>query len=559
MTHRIASAVARKSWHWNLLNLAWTVGPVTFIALQFGHYLGFGSKAPLENFYYFGGYTLIAGTCALLASILHDAIQRPRIDKEQTQLLESIDMLHATMMRGRDEILNQLDVPARKIMSAYYILQSVGASPSAIEAAVFDLTGNAELTAMARRAHVYNEHGMQSRVQDIFQEATPFLREAQQTLHAIAPQAYTMLENRLQGITPSVRLGIERSEGFIERILSAAESNDMTKLTLYDVQELLTLTLELLSSRKIAVLEVRLKGEQGFEKAQMLLDQTRYQYRVALRKRNSQIRLLAERLYAQTDMGLVVEATDATLVLIDAIKRSIAALPASQQPLYRVPYERILSLNELVRTARERLLKAEAAYSKSWQKNGRKLTLAMQEEDLKKAGFYIEERHVSLSDKQKLKLAHFIQQFCEKETAAFTAEHLKRFAMELANELDAMVDMSQPEEQLAIESSNATDFGYITKKLAPKTKAGWAAIAVEAMQENRRKASHRLARSLTLFYQLPLTEAIIALFIKQFGADEEYLRSLNALLAGEPAMREEVLPALPPSIITWKNLVHAET
>lgn len=557
VTHRIASAVAKKSWYWTLFNLAWTVGPVTYLALQFGHYLGFGSQAPIANFYYFAGYTLIAGACAWIASIVHEAIYKPRIDQQQEQLLEAIDTLYGAKLLARDTTLEQLDASARQVMSAYYILQSVGASPSAIEASVLDLTGSAELTSAARRAHVYCEQGMLSRVHDIYDEVKPHLQAAEEQLLVVAPQAYTLLEKRMRGVVPSVRVGIERSEGFIERVLNAAESNDTARLTSYDVEELFTLALELLSGRKIAMIGARLKGDAEFEKAQMQLDQARQQYRVALRKRNSHIRLLAEALYAQTNMELVAEAADATYALLDAIEQSVPLLPHAIQQRYRISYERVLQWNTQVASAREQVLKAEAAYAKNWRRHGEKLTLTMQKESLTQAGFYIEERYIALNDKQKLKLAEHVLRIRAESNHTQKSSDPKYMAMELANLLDELINIGKPAEQLAIESSNAADFGYITKKLTPRTKAGWATIAVDAMHENRRKASHRLARNLILFYRLPLTDAIITLFVEQFGADEAYLKELNVTLGSNAEKREAALPDPAPEITPWKKLVAA--
>ncbi len=556
-THRIASAVARKSWHWTILNLAWTVGPVTFIALQFGHYLGFGAQAPIQNFYYFAGYTLIAGALAGIASILRDAFYQPRIERQQAELLHSINLLHNGIMEARNLILQQLEPQERKIMSAYYILHNVGASPSAIETAVYDLTGCRDLTSAARRAQVFSEHGMQSRADDVYAEYKPALDAARETLQDTAPQAYALLENRLKGISPSIHIGTERGEGFIERVLAASEENDATRMTLYDVVDMLTLAFELINGRHISVLDARLKGDEAFEQTQEALDEARHHYRMAVRHRNSHIRLLAAALYRVTEMDIVIEATDATSQLIAAIEQGVRTLPEGERRPFRPTYDRILKLNEQVNICRERLVRAEADYMKKWQLHGQKLTLAMQSDDLRAAGFYIQERSIQLGDKDKLKLTQSVLMALDNE-ATPDEDRLKQSAMDIAGQLDDLIDMSQPEEQLAIEASNAADFGYITKGLAPKTKAGWAAIAIDAMHENRRKVSHRLARNLIVFYRLPLNAAIIELFVEQFGADGDYLRELNEEWSQREKASAVALPSKPPQLPEWSQLCHTK-
>ncbi len=553
-TQRIASAVARKSWHWTMLNLAWTVGPVTFIALQIGHYLGFGKQAPIENFIYFAGYTFIAAGLAGFASIAYDAFYKPKIDKEKQQLLNAIDYLHEGMVMCRDLTLQQLEPEQRRIMAAYYILQSVGTTPSAIETAVMDLTDSATLTSAARRAQVFAEQGMQSRIDDIWHDIKQEV-EALTELKAQAPLTYHLLTRRLKGISPSIKAGIERREGFIERILQASEANDDNLMTLHDALDMFTLAFELINDRHIAVLDARLKGDDAFEHAQQSLDEARHHYRMTLRRRNSRIRLMAEQLYMETDIDVVVEASDKTAQLLTVIEKAAPQLDDERRQHYHAQYDKIIRLNKQLTHRRERLLKEEARYSKRWQAQGSKLTLAMQKNDLRQAGFYIIERSISLNDKQKLTLSQIVSDAFADDTAIHSNASLKQTAMEIADALDSMIDMSQPEEQLAIESSHAADFGYVTRGLAPATKAGLAATAIDAIHENRRKAAHRLARNLIVFYRVPLTDAIIDLFDTQFGADGEYLRQMNQKLAEDDSRSHAATPSPPIQLPHWNALL----
>ncbi len=558
-THRIASVIAKKSWKWTIINLAWTVGPVTYIALQFGHYLGFGAEAPIANFIYFAGYTLMVGALAITASIVHEALHEPKIHSEQEQLLCTIDRLHNAMFSARNQILASLDANERNIMSAYYILQSVGASPSAIETAVMKLSHNEALTSAIRRAHVLAERGMFAAVEDIYHDHEEILQTYQQNLGLNAPQAYELLDQRLRGMSPTIQHGIERTDGFIERILNAYEENDERLMTMQDAYDMFTLAFELVNGRHIAVLDARLKGDESFEEAQEMLDEARHHYRMALRKRNSAIRLLVKDLYEHSDSSVLVEATDATSRLLIAISEALASLGVKERARYKVPYLNITRLNKALEMRREKLLRAEARYARKWREHGEWLTLAMQSNDLKKAGFYISERSVALSDKQKLKLVHLINGLLPSSYEKWTEAEYAHAAMEIANELDDMVDMSQPEEQLAIESSNAADFGYITRKLAPTTKAGWASIAIDAIHENRRKASHRLAHSLLVFYRVPLTDSMIALFEDQFGADRDYLESLNEEVISAENVSKMAIPAPPPRFPGWSELNREDT
>lgn len=178
----------------------------------------------------------------------------------------------------------------------------------------------------------------------------------------------------------------------------------------------------------------------------------------------------------------------------------------------------------------------------------------MQEDDLKHAGFYIEERSIALTDKQKITLINMMHDKMHLQPEDMTEHDLKQLAMLIADMLDDMLDMSQPEELLAIESSNATHLGFITKDLPPKAKANRATMAIEGMHENRRKASHRLARNLIMFYRLPLTNSIMQLFEENFGADIDYLQTLNkgnSINSSEPS---KALPSKPMTFKSWTAL-----
>ena len=553
VTHKIASAVAKRSWKWTLLNLAWTVGPVTFIALQGGHYLGFGNQAPFQNFIYFAGYTFIAALLAGTATILYDVFQKPKVEQEQQHLIDTVETAYLTILHIRNLMLQQLDENERKIAAAYYVLEGTGISPSAIETAVMDLTGNKDLTRAARRVYVFAEQGMDSRIADIEEDISSMMLQVKKELYPIAPSAYERLEQHMKGAFPRAQTGIERSEGFIERVLYAAEENDEDLMTLDDAYQMLTLAFEFMTGRRIAVLDVRLKGHNAFEEAQVGFDEARHHYRMALRRRNSYIRLLVTQLYHEAEVEIVVDAVDSSARMIQAMTEGLKSIPAVKRNRYKADYEKIVQLNKRVKMRYDRLLKAQSTYAKSWQKHGQKITFAIESDDIASSGFYFEERFITLTDRQKLHLAHMISQSLSDPAHEQTESDIKKAIMDIANELDDLIDMSQPEEQLAIESSNAANFGFITTGITPLTKAGWSSIAVQHVQENRRKASHRVARNLVRLYRVPLKRSMIERMVEHFGADEEYLTSLSEEAQTDKSVAE-AMPTEPYSLPEWSQL-----
>ena len=552
-TEKVASTIAQKSWRWTLINIAWTAGPVTFIALQVGYYMGFGKGAPLQNFIYFAGYTVVAAVLAVLSSVLYDALYKPRVQEEQKQLLRSVDDLHCFMLHLRDAILRELEPHERRIISAYYLLSAASPPPSAIGTAVMDLTGSAPITKAARNIHAYTLQGLYSCAEDTWEEIQPELEKVRTELSDVAPQTLGLLERFLQGDMPSLQTGIERTNGFIDRVLCSAEENTTELMTLGDAHEMATLCFELLNGRRIAVLDVSFKGNKAITEAQQALEGARQEYRIALRNRNSFIRLLANSLATETDLSLITEALDNTQLMLHSIEVGLRALPAKERASYEEAYKRILNRNQTVILRREKLLRAEAKYAELWRKQKDKLALAMQSSDLKRSGFFVEERSIFLTDKQKLKLAKKLGELLHDDPYP-PIERSTMIVMEIANLLDDMLDISQPEEERAIESSNAGNFGSITTDLSASTKAGWATLCIDALHENRRKASHRIAYMLVSYYRIPLTESMMDLFVETFGAERDYLESINEDTSTIAMAAERALPAPAPTLKSWMQL-----
>jgi hypothetical protein len=578
ITERIARTVARKSWKWTLLNLAWTAGPVTYIAIQGGHYIGFGDTASVRTFFYFAGYTIIAGILAIIASLIHDSFYKPKVEEEQERLLHVIDMLFSIIIAARDRILRGLEENDRRILSAHYILQGAGISEAAISTAVMELTADSKLADMVSRVEVLRKQGMYARIEDEFLANRLAITAAVKEIESTAPETAFLLNNRLRGKSPDARTGIERSEGFIERIMSAAEENDLDSMTGQDALEMLMLTFELLNDRKIAVLELRFSGQETYEEHLRALAKARRAYRLAVRKRNSRMRALANLLYYHSEQKLVYPAVSQIPVLIAFIEDSIAELlkkgkdPFAQPGLLigdiRAAYETIYSLNEEVKLKQKALERAEKRYNKTWEKHGKKVLLHLQDTKKSKPGFRIAEREIFLFNEQKIELCRRVEVLLNKislhqktgqsphsvEEHDWPTQEFKECAAELSYILDELLEIGKVEEQLAIESSNAPNLGSLDVGLTAKTIAGWASLLIESVQQNRKKAAHRVASSLVNYYNFKLNDIIIDHFVNCFGADKEYLSSLQAQQSKKSNMESIYLPP-PPALLSWNELI----
>ena len=101
----------------DLGKILWSSGPVTFIALNLGHYCSFGSFAQMKQFIYFGTYTLFAGVLTLLASQSANALQKinkkeqiaPRTNRDLKKILEKVSQMEPKNQKILGEILNLIE------------------------------------------------------------------------------------------------------------------------------------------------------------------------------------------------------------------------------------------------------------------------------------------------------------------------------------------------------------------------------------------------------------------------------------------------------------------
>lgn len=523
VTTRVAKAIASKTWRWTLMNLAWTAGPVTVLAIYAGHSLGFGSKPSTQQIVYFATYTLVVGVFAVIAGILREALYEPKVQYEKEQLLEVIHRTYHLILHTRDLNLASLPIEERKIMGAYYTLQSAGCSVEAVKAAVYNLSSDRILAQAVERITVLQEQGMRSLITQIIEEHQENVVRAKTKLSKIAPITFQLLMNRIQGKPLTARSGRQRDSGFIQRALDAAEENDIDFMTITDAYELVTLVFELLNGRKIPVLVARFKGDRQIEKSKKLLDSTRKKYREILLERNNAIRLILEEMHTKQ----LLEAAGSGEILLKTFINEIRQLPHPNREEYKDIYQKVQLLQEHASEVFQQLQAARSAYLLCVRERGRGLSFVLQKSDLKKAGFYIQQTTIELDDSVKLVLSRLINKVVEEAVNRYDQSDIKELAIEIINELDHHLDLSDINRQTTIESSKAIQLGYLKPSFTPQTLVGWAQIVIMSMQENKRVAAHQLANNLVNYYGIELTESIKNLLEMEFGADKDYLNKLS--------------------------------
>ncbi|NEP49573.1 MAG: hypothetical protein F6K65_12415 [Moorea sp. SIO3C2] len=576
--HKIASAIKQESWLSVFLNIAWTAGPVTFLALYGGHYLGYGNPPKVESFVYFAGYTMIAGFIAIVVRICKQAFYTPRVQEAEWQLLTVIDQLFELYFAARNTYIQSYPPEEQPLVGAWWILRNAAANEDLLEEATFDITQDDVIARTIKRIESYRKQGINCLIEKEYQAISDRLDQKLAHLQNNFPGIAELLNQRLQGKAPSLREGLKRPIGFLERTLTAANQESLDAMTLNDSLGIFTLTIELLSGRVILLLDPVFKGRNDFKKAKEAFDSLLSDFQLIRRIRNSRIYALIAQLNRSDDQAThsVLGITRAQLqqLLITTLQSYFSSTPHANHKKIQKRYDDIIRLNKRLNSLHKKLLQVEQQYNKLWSSYGQDLKLVSPDNKrLKHPALILKEKTIFLTDKNKVALAQdittLLQDFLEyKNTSPLTAllnyqsnyqqldlSDYKKLSIELVNLLDHYLNISEPEEQIAIENSFEANLGAIEVGLAATTKAGSAALLVEEVQQARTQTAHRLVKRLIAYFNITLDDDIIDYLVTNYQADEDYLRSLEHkpeedLPLGTISMLQQDLLSLP----TWDKL-----
>lgn len=221
----VAASARKVPWSLNMLQLLWAAGPVTFLAMQGGYFLGFGHAAPAQNFIFFAVYTLLFGVIGLLARFIADATRGRRQERSRDQLRNTIDLLPDLLFVTRDLAMAEMAPDMRRRKAAEVLLHEVDISPEGVAVAVREMTGDTSLASAAEQIEIYRRLGLRSRVADLVDVTADARMAALEKLHHDAPELADSLRDRLQGVAPTREDGVRRIDQFLDRLFSAADSD----------------------------------------------------------------------------------------------------------------------------------------------------------------------------------------------------------------------------------------------------------------------------------------------------------------------------------------------
>ncbi len=555
---KLAQAAEKESWGITLIQLAWTAGPAAFIALQSGYLLGYGHAAPMENIVYLAVYTLIAGFIGLLVRTITHFIQTRKQKDAHKKWLLLIDRLPELIVCTRDRLLSTHEPELKKRLAAIALVRKATSSPESIKVAMQDLSQDPKFAELSAEIALHRGSGMNCRAEDLLNEHQQYMEGIITQLKSALPDAAAAVEQRLKGNIPGIKEGVPRKEGFIDRILQAAEEDNKSLISLKDVEEILILAFELLAGRKILMLTFRYRGRRALTEAADALELAHDKYGIAIANFHSRLHNLINFLVecGALEAGEVSEESDAKQLLllsekaIDGICEGIYQLYLSHQNKYST----IIVLNiqtEILSTALDYYQSLRRSYQRihrrqqvlarnvqRWSnicKHHKNATVALRS-GRGQGGLRIIEKKIHLDDKEKLQAAkilaphfyntHYQSQGQTRSKKSLTANALKEIAIETALALEQFIPLANPSVRFAIESSNATNIDGFNPEFSAMIKAGLSTTFINEIRSDVSKTAEHLARVLTQHYGIELTPSAVDFLHHTYGVHKEILEEL---------------------------------
>ena len=517
----------------SLLELAWTAGPVTFIALQSGHWLGFGNAAPIKNVIYFVSYTLIAGIIAVSIRFVRRPIHERKVAEVKSTFSTVTNILYDLIMSTKDIELRNCSIHERDVELFRLFLSKPGVSPNELYRTCKLATGSEEFSELLYRIIIYRSNALFTLEQELIHDNGSLFNEILKKLSNENLQVATELKEFIYGNTATFKRGSARPIGFIERVLTAGEADDISLISISDVEAVFILAMELLHGASFQsyqckavglnsgsdvirkVNKLRAKRRRDLVKFYCLLHSIAY-----LNKCDSDLTFHRTSIRQEIDsiyQDVIVE-TDGLVAKIQSMMQEVKQCIIADQKLYSHVklLKRIIDLHDkMVRLRRSIAIRTNslAEYSAVLQKY----------EENKKTKSNIEKINIvscrlETSDKQRFELAKQLKDSMENVTLIDFSKHKPKFvishdavchiATDICSILDDMFDVSDMQIQKGIEFSNAPTFNAVEYDNSTNYKLGLAKSLVADVNDTRSAAVKTVVHSLRDIYRVNMTAEI---------------------------------------------------
>lgn len=535
----ILKAVENEPWGITLLQLAWTAGPLTYIALQGGYYLGYGKTAPWSLVTYFASYTLIAGVIGFAIKVFYQAYQNYKNDELKNNYLSTIDTLYYLIHKISDFRLSQLSESDRRFESAAILLGNTHALPASVELGVLELTSDKKLAELAKKIELFRQASLLSRVKDIINHSLELKRKKLQNILNIPHQAVNFLKMRLEGYAPTLQQGLERTDGFLQRIHLARQEKNLQMMSIIDAKEFLVLLYELLNDREISYLTFTYTGKKKLRQAARYLEKARSGFRGARAALITQLDqmytiLVNDNWIDDTTNRDLRERYEQVVSAMNQVSQSLSQNKRVDNRFSSVFLKLIHLYNRLYRQYRTTISweKQLGVAIENWQTISNKYNDRATRFRYGRGhkGLRISTQTIRLDDTAKLSCSNAIVEnilsFWQDVvlTQKLSAVKIKKFIIELSYKTDVLFDIGNPVVQYGIESSMATNLRSIDGDSSVAARAFWTSSMVKETANNTAHAAEKLSKVLLYEYNEELDDKAIAFLVNRYQANEKNIR-----------------------------------
>ncbi|XOZ33389.1 hypothetical protein ACMDCT_14445 [Halomonadaceae bacterium KBTZ08] len=539
-------------WALTLAQLLWTAGPVTFLALQGGSLLGYGEPVKFQTYLFFAIYVIIAAIIGVIARIMASTIRGRKQDRARADITRTLDMIPDLIFTARDLHLGTLTKPERQRDAAAILLRKHDLGSNTISVAVYDLTNDNTLATIAEEIEVFRRAGMFSRIRDLNLRYEEHIEAALTQLQGYSGEIADLLRERLQGIAPNQDEGLARGDHFISQIYAAAHQEDLSLMTLEDVEDMLGLAFELLSGREITRLTIDYEGDWQLARALDELERWHNAYRQVKASAVLYLRELAyfliETRLTPLDTSILDADTDTLLQeTSNALTRLVGRLRWSGQDELQTNRRAVRNLRMALRYAKltrqsvARLQDRYVRYVRALERWTLLRERLFENESLAQPGegLRIRESIIALNDEQKLEFARqFVRYLNDHEIepgnmgvlrhhSPLSVQHAKHLAIRVLLVLRPLIELDNPSVQRALESSRGAYLEGLEMGFSADAKAGLGSAVVKELSDNQGPAAELIALRLTKLYRMPLSPKVRNFLVEHYGANPDRLQFIS--------------------------------
>lgn len=549
----------------SILKLAWTAGPLTFIALQIGYYIGFGKLAPWDLVIYFASYTLIAGIVGASVKFTFDWFNKEKINQAKLEYTNVVDNLTDAYLKSQDFYLYDLDETQKQFYSAKILLSNIFITPATLEYLVAELTNDQTLAKLIRKIVLYRRAGLQHYAEQVLHEIKQQYHEAFCALETKDVDVFNILMQHLSDDVPPIKQGVARTEGFLERIIAAARTNNLQTISTSDIQELLNLTIEILIGRQFPYFSFQYRGNKNKTDAFQLLEKTRNELLVVISAYYGRIMSLTTILYEDSVHGITDASSEIDMDtilpdihgkindLVNNILQNLNKKHKTREIRLELRHQTqnlsyIIKLYKKLRAQSLRLNKKLERFNKAalrWEKLNKKHGGKQAQVHMRPfgRGIKLNMDFIQLSEEKRQRIASMIAEYLDENkffTQAFYRRspqyqftHTAKLAVDIVSVLDEELNISNPMVQNIVQATHAIVLDGIDIGTSASYRLGMIHTLCEEIKTDMKAAAKQMIKIMRVIYKVKLNEQSIEYLQEKYDIEPEFFETLTRSVIDE--------------------------